>query len=109
MESTAVNSPNRLVSPCNSKVAIVYTFPFSLNKHVQPYKLLHQYDQNQRCQDQQCGDGGQSGVEGQLQILVDGKEVSIRSPKDSFALHIGMIHQHLGCALLVPVKIRTER
>ena len=28
------------------------------------------------------------------QILVDGKEVSIRSPKDSFALHIGMIHQH---------------
>ena len=28
------------------------------------------------------------------QILVNGKEVSIRSPKDSFALGIGMIHQH---------------
>lgn len=27
-------------------------------------------------------------------ILVDGNEVSIRSPKDSFALGIGMIHQH---------------
>ena len=28
------------------------------------------------------------------QILVNGKEVVIRSPKDSFALGIGMIHQH---------------
>ena len=28
------------------------------------------------------------------QILVNGKEVTIRSPKDSFALGIGMIHQH---------------
>ena len=28
------------------------------------------------------------------QILVDGKEVVIRSPKDSFDLGIGMIHQH---------------
>ena len=28
------------------------------------------------------------------QIFVDGQEVSIRSPKDSFDLHIGMIHQH---------------
>ena len=28
------------------------------------------------------------------QIFVDGKEVSIRSPKDSFDLGIGMIHQH---------------
>lgn len=28
------------------------------------------------------------------QISVNGKEVSIRSPKDSFALGIGMIHQH---------------
>lgn len=27
-------------------------------------------------------------------IVVDGKEVTIRSPKDSFALGIGMIHQH---------------
>ncbi len=27
-------------------------------------------------------------------ILVNGKEVSIRSPKDAFALGIGMIHQH---------------
>lgn len=27
-------------------------------------------------------------------ILVDGHEVSIRSPKDAFALGIGMIHQH---------------
>ncbi len=28
------------------------------------------------------------------QIFVDGKEVVIRSPKDAFALGIGMIHQH---------------
>ncbi|MFB0920521.1 MAG: ATP-binding cassette domain-containing protein, partial [Oscillospiraceae bacterium] len=28
------------------------------------------------------------------QIFVDGHEVSIRSPKDAFALGIGMIHQH---------------
>lgn len=28
------------------------------------------------------------------QIFVDGNEVTIRSPKDSFALGIGMIHQH---------------
>jgi simple sugar transport system ATP-binding protein len=28
------------------------------------------------------------------QIFVDGKEVTIRSPKDSFTLGIGMIHQH---------------
>lgn len=28
------------------------------------------------------------------QIFVDGKEVTIKSPKDSFALGIGMIHQH---------------
>ena len=28
------------------------------------------------------------------QILVNGKEVSIRSPKDAFDLKIGMIHQH---------------
>ena len=28
------------------------------------------------------------------EIYVDGKEVTIRSPKDSFALGIGMIHQH---------------
>ena len=28
------------------------------------------------------------------EIRVDGKEVTIRSPKDSFALGIGMIHQH---------------
>ena len=28
------------------------------------------------------------------QIYIDGEEVSIRSPKDSFALGIGMIHQH---------------
>ena len=27
-------------------------------------------------------------------IYVDGKEVSIRSPKDAYDLHIGMIHQH---------------
>ena len=32
-------------------------------------------------------------------ILVDGKEVTIRSPKDSFALGIGMVHQHF---MLVP-------
>ncbi len=28
------------------------------------------------------------------QIFVDGREVTIRSPKDAFALGIGMIHQH---------------
>ena len=28
------------------------------------------------------------------QIYVNGKEVSIRSPKDAFDLKIGMIHQH---------------
>ncbi len=28
------------------------------------------------------------------QIFINGKEVTIRSPKDSFALGIGMIHQH---------------
>lgn len=28
------------------------------------------------------------------QILVDGKEVTIRSPKDSYELGIGMVHQH---------------
>lgn len=28
------------------------------------------------------------------QIFVDGKEVVIRSPKDAFSYHIGMIHQH---------------
>ena len=28
------------------------------------------------------------------EIYVDGKEVTIASPKDSFALGIGMIHQH---------------
>ena len=28
------------------------------------------------------------------QILINGKEVAIRSPKDSFSLGIGMIHQH---------------
>ncbi len=28
------------------------------------------------------------------QILADGKEVTIRSPKDSFELGIGMVHQH---------------
>lgn len=28
------------------------------------------------------------------EIYVKGKEVTIRSPKDSFTLGIGMIHQH---------------
>ncbi|MDY3992066.1 MAG: ATP-binding cassette domain-containing protein, partial [Evtepia sp.] len=28
------------------------------------------------------------------QILVDGEEVAIRSPRDAFDLKIGMIHQH---------------
>lgn len=28
------------------------------------------------------------------QIFVDGKEVTIKSPKDAFALKIGMVHQH---------------
>lgn len=39
------------------------------------------------------------------QIFVNGKEVSIRSPKDSFGLGIGMIHQHFK---LVDVLSATE-
>ncbi|MBO6061243.1 MAG: ABC transporter ATP-binding protein, partial [Clostridia bacterium] len=38
-------------------------------------------------------------------ILIDGKPVSIRSPKDAFDLHIGMIHQHFK---LVPVLTAAE-
>mgnify|MGYP000279079157 CR=1 FL=1 len=29
-------------------------------------------------------------------IFVNGKEVTIRSPKDSYELGIGMVHQHLN-------------
>ena len=39
------------------------------------------------------------------QILVDGREVSIRSPKDALDLGIGMIHQHFK---LVDVMTATE-
>ena len=39
------------------------------------------------------------------QIFVDGKEVEIRSPKDAFDLHIGMIHQHFK---LVDLFTATE-
>ncbi|MBQ9324576.1 MAG: ABC transporter ATP-binding protein [Clostridia bacterium] len=39
------------------------------------------------------------------QILIDGKEVVIRSPKDAFSLGIGMIHQHFK---LVDVLTATE-
>ena len=39
------------------------------------------------------------------QIMVDGKEVSIRSPKDALDLGIGMIHQHFK---LVDVMTATE-
>lgn len=39
------------------------------------------------------------------QIFVDGKEVSIASPRDAFNLHIGMIHQHFK---LVPVLTAAE-
>ena len=39
------------------------------------------------------------------QILVDGKEVTIRSPKDALDLGIGMIHQHFK---LVDVMTATE-
>lgn len=38
-------------------------------------------------------------------IYVDGKEVTIRSPKDSYALGIGMIHQHFK---LVPILTAAE-
>lgn len=38
-------------------------------------------------------------------IFVDSKEVSIRSPKDAYALGIGMIHQHFK---LVDVFTATE-
>ena len=39
------------------------------------------------------------------EILVDGKQVTIRSPKDAFDLGIGMIHQHFK---LVDVLTATE-
>ncbi|MDD6045316.1 MAG: ABC transporter ATP-binding protein [Clostridia bacterium] len=39
------------------------------------------------------------------QIFVDGKEVSITSPRDAFNLRIGMIHQHFK---LVPVLTAAE-
>ena len=39
------------------------------------------------------------------QIFVDGKEVTIASPKDAFAYRIGMIHQHFK---LVDVFSATE-
>ena len=39
------------------------------------------------------------------QIFINGKEVTIRSPKDSYALGIGMIHQHFK---LVSVLTATE-
>ncbi|MEG1632261.1 MAG: ABC transporter ATP-binding protein [Hydrogenoanaerobacterium sp.] len=39
------------------------------------------------------------------QIIVDGKEVTIRSPKDAFDLGIGMIHQHFK---LVDVLTASE-
>ena len=38
-------------------------------------------------------------------IFVDGKEVTIRSPKDSYELGIGMVHQHFK---LVDVLSATE-
>ncbi|MBO0837868.1 MAG: ABC transporter ATP-binding protein, partial [Actinobacteria bacterium] len=39
------------------------------------------------------------------QILVDGSEVAIRSPRDAIAARIGMVHQHF---MLVPVFTVTE-
>ena len=52
-------------------------------------------------------------------ILIDGKEVSIRSPKDAFALGIGMIHQHFklvdvlsaaeNIVLGLPGSVRLDR
>jgi simple sugar transport system ATP-binding protein len=39
------------------------------------------------------------------QIFIDGKEVTIRSPKDSFSLGIGMIHQHFK---LIPILTASE-
>jgi ABC-type uncharacterized transport system ATPase subunit len=39
------------------------------------------------------------------EILVDGKPVSIRSPKDAIGARIGMVHQHF---MLVPVFTVTE-
>ena len=38
-------------------------------------------------------------------ILVNGEEVTIRAPKDAFALGIGMIHQHFK---LIPVLTAAE-
>ena len=43
------------------------------------------------------------------QILVNGKEVTIRSPKDSFALGIGMIHQHLISSSTVSQPLTTNK
>lgn len=39
------------------------------------------------------------------QIFIHGKEVTIRSPKDSFSLGIGMIHQHFK---LIPILTAAE-
>ena len=39
------------------------------------------------------------------EIAVNGKTVTIRSPKDSFALGIGMIHQHFK---LIPILTAAE-
>jgi simple sugar transport system ATP-binding protein len=39
------------------------------------------------------------------QIFIDGREVTIRSPKDSFSLGIGMIHQHFK---LIPILTAAE-
>ena len=39
------------------------------------------------------------------QILINGKEAVIRSPRDAFDLHIGMVHQHFK---LVDVMTATE-
>ena len=41
----------------------------------------------------------------QGQILVNGQPVTIRSPRDSFDLGIGMIHQHFK---LIPIFTATE-
>lgn len=38
----------------------------------------------------------------QVQTLVDGREVTIRDPKDAFACGIGIIHQHLKLVDVFP-------
>ena len=42
------------------------------------------------------------------EIAIDGRPVVIRSPKDAFALGIGMIHQHFKLVDVLSAAVRTS-